>query len=648
MKNKFQATYSKDGLSAHKYRYKYPFGLNLDPNGEYHKQLLTAIKSFIQQGYNHVSQRFSDWDAISNTLTAYISSSEAENIKKTTVSSPLIVPISFASLQTLLTFMMSFFLREPVFRYTGTGGDSKDRIGALLLEMLVHQQVRREAMGLNFHTFFRDAYSYGYGVMVPSWITQSRIIRKEKDVMQQGLFGSYRVKRIEEVEEVTYEGNKLSNVDPYTFFFDPSVSISDIQDAEYFSYLERTNLTSLMKLDDPKLKRNDGLFNIKYLRHIDGKSKWYYEGGTVKQKKGDSLESFYSPTTPSTQDVIHTFIDLIPSEWGLDSSTEVETWLFSISGDEVIIDVRPINSEHGKKDIVTGSPDFDGYSATPTSRLEMIWPLQDTMDWLFTSHIANVKKAINDMLVVDPRMVYMTDLMNPTPGGLIRLKKSAWGQGVDKAIKQLNVTDVTGSHIKDTGVISEIVKQVSAASDVVSGKLRQGGERVSAEEAGNAWESSLGRLRKDAMIFSLQAFLPLGLMLGSNTVQYMSRTFKQRLTGEWERIYKEEAGVDNAVATFSKETIDINTDVTINDDLSMLSQGSAEALGNVYQSLLGNPEQAAKFDMVKIFMALARASGVNNVHEFIANKPVQTMSDVEIQKQVAAGNIVSAEEAING
>lgn len=636
-------------LHGHYYRYRYPQGLGkkMDPNSKFHQDLVRMLTDMTDESQAHMSQRYSDWDAINNTLTAYIPTDEVNSIRKSIVSSPLIVPVSYANLQTLLTFMMSFFMNSPIFKYQGVGGDSHDRIGALLIEFLVHLQTRKQKMGLNFHTFFRDAYSLGMGVLVPSWFIKTRTVSRERAIIKKGFFGSYESTETISEERTTYEGNKLFNVDPYTFFPDPNVSISNIQDGEFYAYLERSNLMALLKeevVGDP-----DSIFNVRYLKHLDGISSYYYEGGKTKTKKLDTVISQGSNLSPV--DIMHHFVELIPSEIQFDgkklgNSPNVELWLFSVAGDTVIIDARPIEADHGLKPIVTGAPDFDGYSVAPTSRLEMMYPLQDTMDWLFTSHIANVKKAINDMLVVDPKMVYLQDLMNPKPGKLVRLKKAAWGQGVDKAIHQLKVQDVTGGHIQDTGIISEMLKQVSAANDSATGNFNRSGERVSASEANNAFQSSVGRIQKDALVFALQAFEDLGMILASNTVQYMSNLYKYRLTGEWEKIYKEETGSVDGVAKFSPSDIDINFDVAVNDAHKMMSQGNVESWTSLFGQLLQNPEMAQEFDLMKIFMHIARTMGANNVHEFVKQKPdVKQLPTEEVIQQREAGNIVPVEEA---
>ena len=103
--------------------------------------------------------------------------------------------------------------------------------------------------------------------------------------------------------------------------------------------------------------------------------------------------------------------------------------------------------DHNMYPVSVCAPEFDGYTITPISSLEVIYGLQEILDFLFTSHVANVRKAINDMLIVDPYLINMADLAKPGPGKLIRTRRAVWGRGVENAVKQLAVTDITHNHM---------------------------------------------------------------------------------------------------------------------------------------------------------------------------------------------------------
>jgi hypothetical protein len=119
------------------------------------------------------------------------------------------------------------------------------------------------------------------------------------------------------------------------------------------------------------------------------------------------------------------YVNLIPSEWELGSSDYPEKWFFKVAADDVIISCHRANHHHGLYPMAVASSEYDGYSMTPISRLEILKGLQGVLDWLFNSHVANVRKAINDVLIVDPYLVNINDLKDPEPGKLVRLRRPA-------------------------------------------------------------------------------------------------------------------------------------------------------------------------------------------------------------------------------
>jgi hypothetical protein len=621
------------------YNYRYPHGLDLHPDSDQHKDLLREIMARVQASHSVMSSKYKVWDAVQNSLTVYIPETEKDIIKKSNLSSPLIVPASYANLQTLLAYMMSFFIKDPILQYQGIG-DKTDRLNAILLEMIVHRHSVFFKLPLALHTFFRDAYTYGLGILVPAWEEKYRYVRKRRNRRKRGIFTSYMKESIEETQELVYEGTRVYNVNPYTFFPDPNVSIHNIQDAEFYAYMERTNYPSLLKEEYTE----EDLFNVRYLKQKDGKSHYYYDENTRTQ--GTETLGMSSEYTNAI-DLLHFVIDLIPAEFDLSSSEVPETWLFTVAGDEVIVRAEPLEEDHGLKPILIGSPDFDGYSVNPTSRLEMIFPLQDVQDWLFNSHIANVKKVLNDMLVVDPKMVNMLDLMKPNPGKLIRLRQGAWGMGVDRAIKQLQVTDVTSGHMRDTSTISDMIKHTIGASDTIQGIIDRRGERVSSTEASNAYQSAMSKIQKDVMIFDVQIMRELGVIMAHNVQQYLDHDIKLSMVGTWGEILRKEYDVTDDFLIANPDSIRVDFDIAVNDNYSMFKSGTAKDWTDLYGLMIGNPELAQKFDMTKIFLHIARMLGANNAHEFLRQETAtQVMPTEEVNAEAQKGNLRPVEELL--
>jgi len=350
-------------------------------------------------------------------------------------------------------------------------------------------------------------------------------------------------------------------------------------------------------------------------------------------------------------DVIWMYWTLVPRDQKLGSKEYPEKWLFGLAADKVLICAKPLSLNHNMYPVAVCAPDFDGYSATPVSRLELMYGMQTALDWLFSSHIANVRKAINDMLIVDPSLINMADLEDPRPGKLVRMRRAAWGRGVENAVKQLAVTDITRSHIGDAASIIEYMQRTSAATDSVSGMIRKSGERVTAEETRGTRTSALSRLTKAAKIASLQAMQDIGYMFAVHTQQLMEQETYIKATGQWQDVLLAEYGATarNGRIKVSPFDLIVDYDLVIKDGSTNVGE-YAESWVEIFRVLTQQPMLYQNFDMVRIFKHIARIMGAKDINEFILNSgpvpnvDVNATTQESIDKGVQSGNMVPIEQ----
>lgn len=620
------------------YDYDYPDDMDLRPGREKHDKLVSLVMKRAKESRHNMENRYESWRAIDRTLTAYIQPEKKKKIKNVNVSPPVIVPMSYATLETLLTYVTNAFLQTPIFRYSGLGNE--DTLGAILLELIVDTHCRKSKVGLNLHTQFRDAFSYGFGTVSASWERQMGLKTVKRDTgfistMEQ-IFKKTGVKRFTK-EGIVWEGNRLDNIDPYMFLPDASVPITEIQRGEYVGWINRTNLVSILGDE----QADDDMFNARYLKHITATSALTKTGDDDRARRERVWRNRGMTNETSPVDIVYMYCNIIPYDYGLGDSEYPEKWVFMVGGDTVLLKAQPLNLNHGNYPIAIAAPDFDGYSSAPISRMEVIYGLQETMDWLFSSHIANVKKAINDMLVVDPSLVNINDLRNPGPGRLLRLRRAAWGRGVENAVKQLSVADVTQGHMKDTSYIIDIIQRVSAASDPLQGIMRQSGERKSATEARNSRQGALSRMEKAAKLMSLQSMQDIAYMFASHTQQLMEDSTYVNIAGRMEQDLRKEYGTSSR-AKVRPEDLIIDYDVVIHDGSSPGGE-PADLWVNLYQIMAQNPEISSQFDMVRVFKHIARQLGAKNVDDFqksIDQIQTQVVPDEEAIKEADKGNLI--------
>lgn len=623
------------------YGYDYPSGLDLRPDSDLHKDLRTRIWKRAQASRNEIQKRFSSWREIDRVTTMYMPLDDYEEaLKEKEPKKPIsiVFPYSYSMLEALLTYLSIAFFQDPIFQYQGVEDD--DTIGAMLMELVIKLHCIKNKVPLNIHTVLRDSLCYGVGIGIPEW--RRRYGRKpiKASVTTQSPLGEQVQYHTEMVDSLLFEGNALSNIDPYMWLPDPSVSSADVQRGEFIGWVDRDNYMNLLS---EEAQPDSGYFNVKYLKQKRNKRSIFSLDESDRQTKhgGSSELARDNSDVVSPVDVIKMYINLIPKDWKLSSYEYPQKWYFELAADDVIIRCEKADHNHGMYPVSVASPEYDGYSITPIGRMEVLYGLQHTLDFLFDSHITNVRKAINDMLIVDPYLVNIKDLEDPKPGKLIRLRRPAWGRGVDKVVQQLQINDITRLNISDSAYITQWMDRISGADQSMQGALRQGGpERLTTAEFQGTRGSAVSRLQRIAMLIGMQFMQDIGTMFAVHAQQYMSQETYVKVTGRY---------ADQLKANFNKTNIRVDPfDLAINYDL-IVRDGSIPG-GNFSSSWIdmfkiigSSPELMQQFDISRIFMYIAQQMGAKNVEDFRRNMDqiqTQTMPDEQVLQQTKAGNMI--------
>lgn len=631
--------------------YVYPDGLDFKPGSTLHDAIKTKILQRARQANSAIASRSDSWNKIDRVLTTYIDQSDEEiDIKDDDDRKPtsIVFPYSYAIMETILAYLVAAFFQEPIFRYEGVSPE--DELGAILMEKVIDLHCNKSKVALNLHTMFRDSLAYGFGIVIPSWIKREgrRTVRKET-----GFFNSFRNMftptgfEKTTIDVTLFEGNELINIDPYISLPDPNVSIHEVQKGEYFGWLDRDNYMNLLSEE----KTSDGeMFNVGYLQDVKSKqsSVFSVDKSARDQKAGGPwrTQSSVDSSVSSPLDVIYMLVNLIPKEWGLGDRIYPQKWKFALAADDVVIQATPLNLDHDLFPVAIAAPDYDGYSSTPVSRIETLYGLQGTLDWLFNTHIANVRKAINDMLIVDPYLININDVKNPGPGKIIRKRRPGWGRGsMDDAIKQLQVVDITQGHIADSTFVVNWMQKIGGADDAAMGSLRQGGpERLTAGEFEGTRSQAFSRMERLAKIIGLQSMQDIGYMFAAHTQQMMEEDLYVTTTGRWRETLSE-TYADSIKGGRMKATpfnILVDYDLKIRD--GSVPGGSFDAVWvEIWKTIVADPALSQKFDSVKIFKYIAKNTGAKNIDEFVR---ISAVPDQQVVESADAGNVVNINEAI--
>lgn len=613
--------------------YAYPMGLDLQPDSQLHQKVLGKLLNRVRVAYEKMDSRRRSWREIDKTLTAYVRIDELERkVKEKDKRAPvsIVFPHSYSILETLTAFMDGLFLREPIFQYDGNSPE--DTIGAILMTKVVEAHCKRFKVGLALHTAFKDSIAYGVGACFPLW-KQKWGYRTRSSYGMDG--------QLEKTSEpaLLFEGNSLENVDPYQLLLDPNYGIQSIQDAEFVGFVRRTNYYNLLPEEG-----KGAVFNVRYLKGKDCTSRYW--GSQRDQKAQTTTVGDTSVLRPV--DVVYLYINIIPKDWGLGDYEEPEKWLFAIAADRYIIQAQPLDLDHNMFPVAVCAPTFDGYSSAPLSRLELLGGMQELLDWLLNSHVANVRKTINDMIIYDPYMLNTADLTDPKPGKLVRARRAAWGKDIRGSIQQLQINDVTRQHIADAQLTMGLMNQISGADDAMMGTLRQGGpERLSAAEFSGTQSQALGRLQSLAMIVGQQLIQDVGYMFAMHTQQMMQEDVWVNTVGAWQDQLLAHYGpqIQNDRMRVTPQDLNIDFDIAVNPE----GQGQATQFWiQMFDTIAKTPELYQLIDVGRVFRYVASQLGAKNVDNFL-RAPIQPVGapTTDVMAQAQAGNMVPIEEVVN-
>ena len=170
-----------------------------------------------------------------------------------------------------------------------------------------------------------------------------------------------------------------------------------------------------------------------------------------------------------------------------------------------------------------------------------------------------------------------------------------------------------------------------------------GGERKTAEEVRLVGNAALSRLEKSARLISIQAMLPLGYMLASQTQQFLREEQWIRFVGRNEADLAKHFGGDTT-RKVSPRDIRVAYDLSVTDG-SLPDRGDANLLVQVIQMAAQSPEMFAEFDIGRLLRYALKSSGFTNVEDFVKdpNQQVtrQVLPDEEVVAQAGRGELAA-------
>lgn len=627
---------------------------DLLPGSPKSNKLIKMIRDRFDLSWKTYSQSFPKWDEIEQHYRAFreLDDDDRDSLDKNQVQK-IVVPIQFATLQTIMTFLMEVFTALPPVLKT-RGADPASVHPANIMEICLDYDWRGNKGYFLWQQWFMNILRYGYCPFENSW--GRKVITKK--VLKPSSKGSGEI----ELEGIrmeipgapeyakdyftVFEGNRWRVVDPRQFYPDPRYPLSRFQDGEFCGRREQIHSNELRKLEDQGL----------YFNTTKISTSTYGATGTTPNRDADfvardNMRDRISPQFSFAQDLANArknlmhveemiVVEISPKDYELGDSDKPEDWIFSlIDGTTICRAEESPFTPRFPWEVGEAYPDILAYVSQGV--MELTQPLADHLSFLFNSHMANVRKAINDMFIGDPSRVDLRDILDPRAGKFIRLLPRAYGQDPATVVRQFSVTDVTRGHIEDSKLIMELWQRIVGLSDQMFGQISSS-KRVAFELQG-VMKGAGARMKMMADLISSEAIAPLTEQMALLRQENMSMVQFMEIAGR----SAAQLGVrpEEVMNGFVKIRRDhLNGVFYFPAQQGVMPQDRAQAaqiLEKVFETVARFPFLAQVFDPVSIFKETIRQYGIHNLEDFL-NSPqiqnrVQILPDDEVRNRLAKG-----------
>jgi hypothetical protein len=616
--------------------------VDLPYGSEKHKKVLEAVMQRVKMSRDKFSSVFSRYALDEEAYRAYVKPTDNDKVREQIRKdgkpqfTTIYVPYTLSILWAMHTYWSSVFLgRSPIWQIGARHAEPHRNV--LALEAMLDYQVYSGKHMVPYYIWLMDAGKYGRGIVGTYWAEDYSTITKVEEVDVSFLGYNVTKKKVKNTYKVPgYTGNKVYNVRPQDWLPDPRVPTHRFQDGEFCGRTVEVGWNTVLKRQDEGV-----YYNVKALRDLlRGTRSVNRDQGSSTLILPDQMDTLYNQLdsqgkkkSSGFSDIIEMTVELVPKDWELGTSTSPQKYIFTIGNDLVVLSCQPFGELHDQYPFSTLEFEIEGYSLNKRSIFEIGEPLNNTLSWLFNSHMFNVRKTMNDMLFVDPSRFVMKDLTDPNAGKLVRAKPEFYGQDVRQGVHQLQVVDVTRSHMQDAQGVAEMLMRTLGMNDAIMGMLAPGG-RKTATEVRTSSTAGVNRQKTTCEWFSSMGFQPLADMLIASTQQHYDGELEFKIAGD---LMNNTSPMLVTPEMIAGKFNFVAVDGTLPQDRYAMAAMWKELLLGAKQM----PEIGMRYDLASIFGWIAQMSGIKNLEQF----KVQTVDPANINSMVQSGNVVPLGEA---
>jgi hypothetical protein len=454
-----------------------------------HNDLVKKLRRRRQASEDFMRQRFEAWRRTDHHLRLYIdTSAKARTVDGNTIDNMLEFPFKrgIAMPLTYTTLMVHLYqgysmmtARDPMIHLEGRGPE--DLKPARAMEALLRYDVQQMGANRVLYGMLYDVNRYGIGIIVDDFAEDWRMVRNPeyRRMSQAGIYPPWMLPQ-QKVWMLTRQYCRWRNADPFKYRPDPNVPISDPQSGQWIGHETDEQYLDLVagSLD------NDGVYiNVEECKKLI-KTRDQLEQADHGRDTTGTFDMAGSSDEADPLGVVRVFnvqCRIIPADWKLSDTDRPEVWQFALAcsstrgeGTEVIIRAHPLAFDHQEYGYAVAQGHPDPYAAHTPGIAEHLDGFQRWQNWLVTSHLQNMIRALNNQLMFSSAFIEQDDITNPGPMFHVRTTEEGdrairEGRGIKDFIQQLPMQDITRPHMDMAMQLFELAQRITAANDVSQG-----------------------------------------------------------------------------------------------------------------------------------------------------------------------------------
>ena len=466
-----------------------PLSERLAYGTELHGEIVKKLQRRRVASEEFMKQRFPTWRRMDHHLRLYIdTSAKAKSVDGSDLYSMLEFPFKrgIAMPLTYTTLMVHLYqgysmmtARDPLIHLEGRGPEDVDPARAM--ETLLRYDTNQMGASRVLYGLLYDVNRYGMGIIVDDFFEDWKLVRNPefRRMMGSGMYPSFMLPP-EKIWTLVRQFCRWRNVDPFKYRPDPNAPACDPQAGGWVGHETDEQYLDLVagSLD------NDGVyFNVDQTRKLI-KTRDQLDQSEHGRDTTGSFDMANSGDENDPLGVVRVFnvqVRCIPRDWKLSDTDRPEIWQFSMAsstmrgeGSDVIIRAHPLPNDHQQYGYAVAQGHPDQYAPHTPGLAEHVDGLQRWQNWLVTSHLQNMIRALNNQLAFSASFIEQEDITNPGPMFHVRSTEEGdrairEGRKITDFIQQLPLQDVTKPHMEMAMQLFELGQRITAANDVQQG-----------------------------------------------------------------------------------------------------------------------------------------------------------------------------------